>query len=90
MPSSEKAEMMLANFVIPLCLRIGGNDRGSSLIIIFIRLCKPAQFVRLTLELSSRVFGNSIKYFKCYSVRIKLIDSYWRIMRKLFRNWRYS
>lgn len=27
-PTSEKVEMMLANFVIPLCLRIGGNDRG--------------------------------------------------------------
>ena len=30
MPSSEKAEMMLANFIIPLCLRIGGNEKGSS------------------------------------------------------------
>ena len=73
MPSSEKAEMMLANFVIPLCLRIGGNDRGSSLTIIFIPFYKPAQFVPLTLELSSWVFGNSRRYLECYSVRIKLI-----------------
>ena len=28
MPAAEKAEMMLANFIIPLCLRIGGNDKG--------------------------------------------------------------
>lgn len=35
MPSSEKAEMMLANFVIPLCLRIGGNDRGKATVLIF-------------------------------------------------------
>ena len=73
MPSSEKAEMMLANFVIPLCLRIGGNDRGSSLTIIVIGLYEPAQFVPLTSELSSWSFGNSVRYFECDSVRIKLI-----------------
>ncbi|XP_067932003.1 protein unc-80 homolog isoform X2 [Watersipora subatra] len=26
-PSREKVEMILANFVVPLCLRIGGNDK---------------------------------------------------------------
>lgn len=53
MPSSEKAEMMLANFVIPLCLRIGGNDRG-----VYI----PCEISSLTQTLPS-VAGKSAEYW---------------------------